>query len=107
MTVTVGAHHCCFTGTIGDPIAKSLMPCLWQRVLHLLTGIQRTMKNSLLPLLDKLLLRKRSITRNSFCQRKVWKTPKRFHRKLSLLSYNKAFEKPGPSRKGCITFTSV
>ena len=47
-----------FTGAIGDAIAKSLMQCLWQRVLHLPTGIRRTMKSSLLPLLDKLLLRK-------------------------------------------------
>ena len=37
------------------------MKRLWQRGLHLLTGIGRTMKNILLPPLDKLLLRKRSI----------------------------------------------
>ncbi len=39
-------------------IAKSLMQHLWQRGLHLLTGSRRTMKNLLLPLLDKLLPRK-------------------------------------------------
>ncbi len=37
------------------------MKRLWQRGLHLLTGIRRNRKNHLLPLLDKLLLRKRSI----------------------------------------------
>ena len=33
-------------------------------------------------------------------QRTPWKTSKRLHRRLSLLSYSKAFQKPGLSRKG-------
>ena len=37
------------------------MQQLWQRGLHLITGIRRDMKNHLVPLLDKLLLRKRFI----------------------------------------------
>ncbi len=36
------------------------MKRLWGRILHLPTGIRRTMKNHLLPLPDKLLLRKGS-----------------------------------------------
>ena len=56
------------TGTLqgkifGDKgyICQSLMKRLWQRGLHLITSIRRNMKNYLMPLLDKLLLRKRSI----------------------------------------------
>ncbi|MCY3536380.1 MAG: hypothetical protein OXG70_00700 [Cyanobacteria bacterium MAG IRC1_bin_28] len=37
------------------------MERLWERGLHLVTSIRRTMKNHLLPLLDKMLLRKRFI----------------------------------------------
>ena len=42
-------------------LSKALPERLWQRGLHLLlvTGIGRTMKNHLMPLLDKVLLRKR------------------------------------------------
>ena len=90
MTVTVGAHHCCFTGAIGDPIAKYLMQCLWQRVLRLLTRIRRIMKNSLLPLLDKLLLRKRSIIETLFAKGKSGKPQSAFtedsHSSLNLNS---------------------
>jgi len=42
-------------------ISKSLFQRLWQRGLHLITGIRRNMKNYLLPILDKILLRKRSV----------------------------------------------
>ncbi len=42
----------------------------WQRGLHLLTSIPRNMKNALLPLLDKLLLRKRSIMGTLFAKLK-------------------------------------
>ena len=49
------------------PIAKLPMKCLWQRVLHLLTGIRRTMKKHL-PLLDSLLLRKRSSIKPLFAK---------------------------------------
>ena len=37
------------------------MQQLWQRGLHLITGIRRDMKNHPMPLQDKLLLRKRFI----------------------------------------------
>ena len=39
---------------------------LWQRGLHLVTSIRRNMKNYLMPLLDKLLLRKRFIIETLF-----------------------------------------
>ena len=47
-------------------LSKSLLLRLWQRGLHLVTGIRRTMKNYLLPLLDKVLLRKRFIIETLF-----------------------------------------
>ncbi len=46
------------------------MKRLWQRGLHLLTGIRRNRKNHLLPLLDKLLLRKQSILEPLFAKLK-------------------------------------
>ncbi len=46
------------------------MQRLWQRGLRLLTGIGRTMKNSLMPLLDKLLPRKPSIMETLFAKLK-------------------------------------
>ena len=49
------------------PIAKLPMKRLWQRVLHLLAGIRRTMKKHL-PLLDRLLLRKRSSIKTLFAK---------------------------------------
>ena len=52
-------------------ISKSLMKRLWQRGLHLLTGIRRNMKNYLLPLLDRLLLRKPCIIETLFAKLKV------------------------------------
>ena len=47
---------------VGDSyISGHLFQELWKRGLHLITGIRRNMKNFLMPLLYKLLLRKRSI----------------------------------------------
>ena len=40
-------------------IGRDLFTKLWQRGLHLITSIRRTMRNYLMPLTDKLLLRKR------------------------------------------------
>ena len=42
-------------------ISKEMMQQLWQRGLHLITGIRCDMKNHLMPLMNKLLLRKRFI----------------------------------------------
>ena len=47
-------------------LSKSLLLRLRQRGLHLVTGIRRNMKNHLMPLLDKLLLRKRFIIETPF-----------------------------------------
>ena len=53
---------------VGDKgyISKHLFQELWKRGLHLITGIRRNMKNFLMPLLYKLLLRKRSIIETLF-----------------------------------------
>jgi hypothetical protein len=40
-------------------IGKELFKKLWQRGLHLITGIRRNMKNYLMPMADKIMLRKR------------------------------------------------
>jgi hypothetical protein len=42
-------------------ISSDLFAQLWEQGLHLVTGIRSNMKNKLLPLIDKILLRKRSI----------------------------------------------
>ena len=47
-------------------LSKSLLLRLWQHGLHLVTGIRRNMKNYLMPMLDKLLLRKRFIIETLF-----------------------------------------
>ncbi|MYA90540.1 MAG: hypothetical protein F4Y10_01865 [Synechococcus sp. SB0663_bin_10] len=47
-------------------LPQSLLERLWQRGLHLITGIRRNMKNHLMPLLDKVLLGKRSIMETLF-----------------------------------------
>ena len=47
-------------------ISKEMMHQLWQRGLHLITGIRRDMKNHLMPLMDKLLLHKRFIIETLF-----------------------------------------
>lgn len=53
---------------LGDKgyISKALFARLWQQGLHLLNGIRRNMKNHLMPVLDKLLLRKRFIIETLF-----------------------------------------
>ena len=40
-------------------ISHALFNTLWQRGLHLITGIRRNMKNHLMPIADKIMLRKR------------------------------------------------
>ncbi|SAY40014.1 transposase [Candidatus Synechococcus spongiarum] len=47
-------------------LSKSLLLRLWQRGFHLVTSVRRNMKNYLMPLLDKLLLRKRFIIETLF-----------------------------------------
>ena len=47
-------------------LSQSLLMGLWQRGLHLVTSIRRNMKNDLMPLLDKLLLRKQCIIETLF-----------------------------------------
>jgi hypothetical protein len=42
-------------------IGRALFNKLWQRGLHLITGIRRNMRNHLMPLADKLMLRKRFV----------------------------------------------
>lgn len=47
-------------------ISRDLFTRLWQKGLHLITGIRRNMTNYLMPILDKLLLRKRFIVETLF-----------------------------------------
>ena len=47
-------------------ISKKLFARLWDQGLHLITGIRRNMKNYLMPILDKVLLRKRFIVETLF-----------------------------------------
>ena len=42
-------------------ISREMFRRLWQRGLHLITGIRRNMRNHLMPLADKLMLRKRFV----------------------------------------------
>lgn len=51
-------------------ISKKLFKQLWEKGIHLLTGIRKTMRNYLLPLKHKLLLRKRFIIETFFDQLK-------------------------------------
>ena len=51
-------------------VSKSLLERLWQRGLHLVTSIRRNMKNKLIPMLDKGLVRKRFIIETLFDQLK-------------------------------------
>ncbi len=48
---------------VGDRgyISSQLFHVLWERGLHLVTKIRKNMHNKLMPLVDKLLLRKRAI----------------------------------------------
>ena len=47
-------------------ISKKLFAELWEKGLHLITGIRRNMKNYLIPIYDKMLLRKRFIVETLF-----------------------------------------
>ncbi len=47
-------------------ISKKLFARLWRQGLHLITGIRRNMKNHLMPVRDKMLLRKRFIIETLF-----------------------------------------
>ena len=47
-------------------ISKKLFARLWGQGLHLINGIRRNMKNYLMPILDKMLLRKRLIVETLF-----------------------------------------
>ena len=41
--------------------SQDLFKTLWQRGLHLITGIRRNLRNYLMPLADKIMLRKRFV----------------------------------------------
>src|SRR4051794_1296534 len=45
----------------GEAHGQDLFKTLWQRGLHLITGIRRNMRNYLMPLADKIMLRKRFV----------------------------------------------
>ena len=47
-------------------LGNKLFQDLWKKGLHLITGIRRNMKNKLMPMIDKLLLRKRSLIETVF-----------------------------------------
>lgn len=47
-------------------IGKNAFQTLWEKGLHLITGIRKTMKNYLMPYIDKILLRKRFIIETVF-----------------------------------------
>lgn len=47
-------------------IGKDIFAELWQKGIHLITGIRKNMKNYLMPFIDKVLLRKRYIAETSF-----------------------------------------
>ena len=47
-------------------ISKKLFGQLWSRGLHLIIGIRKNMKNYLMPMIDKLLLRRRFIVETVF-----------------------------------------
>ena len=47
-------------------VSKLLLERLWQRGLHLVTSIRPNMKNDLIPMLDKVLLRKRFMIETLF-----------------------------------------
>ena len=51
-------------------LSKALLECLWQQCRHLVTGICRNMEDDLMPLLDKVLLRKRFIIETLFAKLK-------------------------------------
>lgn len=47
-------------------ISKKLFASLWKRGLHLITGIRKNMKNYLMPMVDKLILRRRFVVETVF-----------------------------------------
>jgi len=47
-------------------ICEKLRQTLWQKGIHLITGIRKNMKNHLMPMMDKILLRKRFIIETIF-----------------------------------------
>ncbi len=47
-------------------ISKDLFAQLWARGLHLITGIRKNMRNYLMPMLDKLMLRRRFLVETVF-----------------------------------------
>ena len=47
-------------------ISQNLFEHCWQQGLHLITGIRKNMKNYLMPLIDKILIRKRFIIETTF-----------------------------------------
>ncbi|MDP4840548.1 MAG: IS982 family transposase [Alphaproteobacteria bacterium] len=47
-------------------IGKDVFKALWEKSLHLVTGIRKTMKHHLMPYIDKVLLRKRFIIETVF-----------------------------------------
>lgn len=47
-------------------IGKQLFANLWEKGLHLITGIRKNMKNYLMPYIDKILLRKRYLVETSY-----------------------------------------
>lgn len=55
--------HKMFGKLFGDKgyISADLFHSLWERGVHLITFLKRNMKNALMPLMDKILLRKRSL----------------------------------------------
>ena len=55
MTRHLTGKVCADKGYVGHALFKTL----WQRGLHLITGIRRNMKNYLMPMADKVMLRKR------------------------------------------------
>ncbi len=54
----------CLGGLLGDRgyLSQALFEQLWEQDVQLITKVRNNMKNKLLPLFDKLLLRKRSIS---------------------------------------------
>ena len=59
-------------------IGQNLFKTLWHRGLHLITGIRRNMRNHLMPLADKVMLRKRFVIEtvlDTLNPRWGWSTP--------------------------------
>ena len=52
-------------------VGKDIFKNLWEKGLHLITGIRKNMKNKLMPRIDKVLLRKRFLIETVFGQLKT------------------------------------